>query len=151
MYVTGLLLGVNRSGSSTVTVNNSLPISLLFHGFPLLLGRLICSPPLFIYGPGKAVYWCPILSNITHVPLPIWQHLKYSCRPSSNIEWTRVTGQRRMTPIPGLCLAWHLYFGSFFHCCTHYVNVSQMLPVLESSHVANLIPFQLAQHVSSIS
>ena len=43
MYVTGLFLGVNRSESAMVMVNNSLLINLLFHGFFLLLGQLIGS------------------------------------------------------------------------------------------------------------
>ena len=48
-----------------------------------------------------------------------------------------------MTPILGLYFAWRLYYQSLFYCCIVYVNVSQMLPMLESSHIANLILFQL--------
>ncbi len=47
MYVTGLPLDVNRSGSATITVSNNFPISLPFYSLPLFLGSL----PLSIYGP----------------------------------------------------------------------------------------------------
>lgn len=120
---------------------NSLPINLLFHNFLLLLGQLIGFLLLSIYGSGKAVCQCLIPLNIIHISLPIWQCLKYSCHLSSNIKQTGVARYKKMIPILGFCLAWHSYFQSLFYCYIFYVNASQILPVLESSHVANIILF----------
>lgn len=50
MYITSLLLEINHSRSATITVTNSLLITLPFYGFPLLLDQLFGFPvPIYIW------------------------------------------------------------------------------------------------------
>ncbi len=105
--------------------------------------------PLSIYDSVRAKRWCPTLMKIVYFLLPTWWHPKYLFNLSFNTEWTYIIRQRRITPILGLSFL-ILIFKPTFSCCTLFVNVSKILPILKSCHTANLLLSQLGQLVSCI-